>query len=387
MPSASTKRPGAAAIAILVVAALAVSLGLAELVLRLFVPPPTPLGNQTFATLDGTPITPKVGVEKGLIVPVAPPTPMNRPRFMFAPDLDFYICYADNDTLHRDWLDAKGRVLNHINHSGIRERDEIRPDNKQPGERRIVCLGDSFTFGWGIPAELGWVRRLESELRREGSDVRTVNCGAAGTLCVDDYWFGLQHRFHVFQPDAVVMTLCLNDLMPSSGVTVLGPAPNTGVRLLDRLLSVFGRSPLDLDPEYDWVGKLLALPRDIANASGLAHPTEKPWEAMWPQGVPQSSMRAAKAWCDARAIPFLVVIWPFLQGLGPGRFYPFQKMHDLVATDCAAAGIPLLDLLPALRGTNCEDLWVTPADPHANPRAHELATPAIAAFVKQHTKW
>lgn len=387
MPSASKKRPGAAAIAILVVAALAVAVGLAELVLRLFVPPPRPLGDQSFATLDGTPITPEMGIARGLIVPVPPPTPMDRMRFMFAPDLDFYICYADNDVLRRNWLDGNGRVRNHINHSGIRERDEIRPDNKQPNERRIVCLGDSFTFGWGIPDELGWVRRLENELRRGGRDVRTVNCGAAGTLCVDDYWFGLQHRFHVFQPDAVVMTLCLNDLMPSSGVTVLGPTPNTGVRLVDRLLSAFGRSPLDLDPEYDWVGKLLALPRDVANASGLSHPTEKPWEAMWPQGVPQSSMRAAKAWCDARSIPFLVVIWPFLQGLGPGRFYPFQKMHDLVAADCAAAGIPLLDVLPALRGTNCEDLWVTPADPHANPRAHELATPAIVAFVEQHTKW
>ena len=387
MPSASKKRPGAAAIAILVVAALVVALGLAELVLRLFVPPLQPLGRQTFATMDGTPMTLLEGVAKGFIVRVPPPTPMERPRFMFAPGLDFYICYTDNDVLGRDWLDAGGRVLNHINRSGIRERDEVRPDNKRPGERRIVCLGDSFTFGWGLPAELGWVRRLETELRHGGRDITTVNCGAAGTVCVDEYWFGLQHRFHAFQPDAVILTLCLNDLMPSSGVSVLGPTPNTGLRLLDRVLAAFARHPLDLDPEFPWVDRLLALSRDVANDSGLAHPTEKPWEAMWPQGVPQSSLRAAKAWCDARSIPFLVVIWPFLQGLGPGRHYPFQKMHDLVAEDCATAGIPLLDVLPALRGTNSEDLWVTPADPHANPRAHELATPAIVAFVKQHTKW
>lgn len=386
MQSHAKKRGGVVAIAILLALSICVALGLAELVLRLL-PAPRVLGDLTYATQDGAPITPAEGAAQGKIVPVPPPTPMNRPRMMFAPDLTFYICYADNDVLRREWLDARGCVLNHINHFGIRERDEIRPDNKQPGERRIVCLGDSFTFGWGIPAELGWVRLLENELRRDGRDVRTVNCGAAGTVCVDEYWWGLKHRFHVFQPDAVIMTLCLNDLMPSCGVTVTGPVADSGSRLLDRVLGAWRGSPLDLDASHDWVGDLLALSRDAANASGLAHPTEKPWEAMWPQGVPQQCLRETKAWCDERSIPFLVVIWPFMQGLGPGRTYPFQKMHDLVAADCAAARIPLLDVLPALRETRAEDLWVTPKDPHPNPRAQQLALPSIASFVRAHTKW
>ena len=79
-------------------------------------------------------------------------------------------------------------------------------------------------------------------------------------------------------------------------------------------------------------------------------------------------MREAKAWCDARKIPFMVILWPFLQGLGNGRFYPFQKIHDLVASDCAEAGIPFLDVLSQLKQTNAEDLWVTPADPHMAAR-------------------
>jgi hypothetical protein len=389
MPPTAKKRPGALAIALVVAAATVLALGAAELVLRFLVPPQRVLGDLSYELPDGSPITLVEGIRRGLIVPVPPPAP--RPRYMFAPMDDFFVRYTDNDVLKRDWLDAKGRVAVHIDAHGLRERDEVGPA-KPAGERRIVCVGDSFTFAWGIPVELGWVRLLENELRKDGVDLRTVNCGAAGTVCIDEYVCGLEHRFHVFGPDAVILTICLNDLVPSSGLSVLDPPVTTGLRVVDLVRGAFGRRALDLDPHRDWVQELLDLPRDQALAGGLATDAsspsnDKPFEAMWSQGVPQRSLRDAKAWCDARRIPFLVVIWPFLQGLGPGRWYPFQKLHDLVAADCAAAGIPLLDVLPALRGTREEELWVTPMDPHPNPRAQQLALPAIAAFVRAHTAW
>ena len=384
------------AILALVVIATAMAGLVAEGALRL-VPPAAarPLGELSYATADGKPVPLLNALEearqRGLIVPVPQPVtvfvPVSesipaRQREMFAPSTDFFLCYTDNDRLHRDWLDAEGRVRVHINPSGLRERDTIQPA-KPAGQRRIVCIGDSFTFGWGIPDELGWVRLLENELRQGDRDIRTVNCGASGTVCIDEYVTGLQHRFHGFQPDAVVLTICLNDLFPNNGLSVMHPVPVTGIRLLDLAKAVFGRTALDLDPQQDWVQALLDLPRDQAEASGMAG-ANSPFDSMWSQGTPQKALRGAKQWCDERKIPFLVVLWPFLQGLGPGRHYPFQKMHDLVAADCKAAGIPFLDVLPSLRDTPQEQLWVTPADAHANPLAQRLALPSIAAFVRQH---
>ena len=304
---------------------------------------------------------------------------------MLRPSQDLFLCYSDNHVLRREWLDASGRVPVHINQFGLRERDAIEPA-KPAGQQRILCIGDSFTFGWGVPEASGWVRLLEARLRADGKDVLTVNCGWAGAICIDEYVTGLRHRFHVFAPDAVVLTICLNDLFPSSGLDVQDPVPLSGSRLLDLTKAVFGRSDLDLDPTRDWVQELLDLPRDQAEASGMAG-FDRPFESMWSQGTPQKALRAGRQWCDERKIPFLVVLWPFLQGLGPGRHYPFQKMHDLVAADCKAAAIPFLDVLPTMRSTRQEELWVTPADPHASPLAHRLATPAIEAFVRQHTTW
>jgi hypothetical protein len=384
MPSRFGQKRPLAIVALVAIATLLAGL-IAELFLRWFVRPPEPLGRLSYAMANGEPIAGlEEGVARGFIIPV--PGELPRFRYAFAPDTSFFLCYTDAQRLRRDWFDPQGRVPVRFNHFGLRERPEIVP-TKPAGQRRIVCIGDSFTFGWGIPEELGWVRLLEDELRRGGTDLRTVNCGAAGTVCIDEYVVGLQQRFHVFGPDMVILTICLNDLIPSSGLNFPVAPPSSGSRLIDLARGAFGRDPLDLDPSRDWVQELLDLPIDEANKSGLADDHQKPAQAMWSTGVPQRYLRECKAWCEARKVPFLVVLWPFLQGLGKGRHYPFQKLHDLVAADCRAADIPFADVTPALRDTPHEDLWVTPADPHANPLAQRLALPTILALVQQHRAW
>ncbi|MCA8977860.1 MAG: SGNH/GDSL hydrolase family protein [Planctomycetes bacterium] len=363
-------------LAILVTFALVLAIGMAEIVLRVL-PARGPLGTLSYETIDGTPVADlQEGIRLGFITMV-PAAQTPRPRGMFAPGHSFYLRYADRDELGRDWMDEQGRVLVRINRFGLRERDEITPQ-KPAGQRRILCLGDSFTFGWGVPEETGWVRLLEDSLRGDGTDVRTVNCGAAGTICVDEYWWGLQHRFAKFDPDAVIVTICLNDLVPCNGLFLQNPPPDTGIKSLDLVLRTFGRNELELDPAVDWVELLLGLPEGHA-----FYDNDKPFDSMWANGTPQRSLAAMKTWCGERKIKLMVVLWPFLQGLGPGRAYPFAKLHGLVAAECERLGIAFLDVLPALQATPQEELWVTPADMHANPRAMQLVMPLLVPFVQR----
>ena len=361
---------------------LGVTLGIAEFVVRRLPPPPPPLGQLSYQDRDGQPVTLADAVARGQIVPV-PPRKTPRARFTWGPNADFYLCYSDAEALRRDWFDDQGRVFVDINEHGLRDRTGL-PVQKPAGQQRILCVGDSFTFAWGIPIELGWVRLLEERLRADDRDLVTINCGAVGALCVDEYQWAVEHRFGKFEPDVVILTICLNDLIPSSGLFVQGPAPDTGSRLLDLVLGAAGHSPLALDPDRDWVGELLALPRAAGEAGGL-YGRDKPFDAMWSQGAPQAALAALKTWCEAHNCRLLVTLWPFLQGLGPGRHYAFEPLHELVAAECQRLGIPFHDVLPALRDTPAEDLWVTPADMHANPTAQRLATPGIEAFVREHS--
>ncbi|MFO1076550.1 MAG: GDSL-type esterase/lipase family protein [Planctomycetota bacterium] len=368
-------------ILLLATAATAFALAVGEIAARCL-PKPQPLGRLSYQTAGGEPVADIVeAARRGFVVPL-PPDQTPRPRYQFAPGLDFFLCYTDNDRLHRDWLDERGRVPVHINRFGVRERDEITPD-KPAGEKRIVCIGDSFTFGWGVRAEDCWVRLLEDALRKDGKNVRTVNCGASGTVVVDEYVAGLQHRFARFGPDAVILTICLNDLIPCSGLFVQGPAVDTGSRLLDLLVGAMRGGPLELDPAVDWVDLLLKLPAADGMQAGL-YGENNPFDALWEQGGPQRALASMKAWCDERKIAPMIVLWPFLQGLGEHRHYPFAKLHTMVADECRRLGLPFLDVLPALRGTRSEDLWVTPADMHPNPNAMRLALPLVREFVNAH---
>ena len=365
-----------------------VSLALAEALLRMAVGAPRPLGALYFRDAAGKRVEVEgahalarsLGLSEEL---PADQTPPNRPRSRFAPGAHFFMCYEDAGRLEAGWLDDRGCVEVKINEFGLRERADIRPDNKAAGECRIVCIGDSFTFGWGIPVEQSWVRLLENDLRATHGNVRTVNCGASGALTVDEYEVGLRTRFGQFQPDLVVVSIYMNDLIPSHGLCVLGAQPKkTGWLLLDYYAAATSPSPLDLDPKADWVGATLGLPRDVGESMGVYGP-DKPFEGMWSQGSPQRALAAMSEWCKDHNCKLAIVLWPFLQGLGEGRFYPFEGVHTLVAEHCAQLGLPVLDLLPTLRTEAAEKLWVTPADMHANPRAQQLVEPQIAAFVRR----
>ncbi len=65
-----------------------------------------------------------------------------------------------------------------INSNGYRN-DEF--GNSLPtGEVRIVTIGDSFTYGWGVEEADSWPRILEENLRATGHRVRVLNLGKPG---------------------------------------------------------------------------------------------------------------------------------------------------------------------------------------------------------------
>lgn len=64
------------------------------------------------------------------------------------------------------------------NRDGFRSR-EFGP--KRPGVIRVVCIGDSSTFGWGVDDEYTYPRLLESRLQRlMGREVEVFNLGIPG---------------------------------------------------------------------------------------------------------------------------------------------------------------------------------------------------------------
>jgi lysophospholipase L1-like esterase len=96
-----------------------------------------------------------------------------------------------------------------INRHGFRGRDVAL--EKPPGTERIVVLGDSIGFGRTLPEEEIFPTILERLLNeRGGRRVEVVNASLSGR----DTWEEaamLRHRLLAFEPDLVLLQICLND--------------------------------------------------------------------------------------------------------------------------------------------------------------------------------
>ncbi|MCX7819283.1 MAG: hypothetical protein N2652_08755 [Kiritimatiellae bacterium] len=96
----------------------------------------------------------------------------------------------------------------------------------------------------------------------------------------------------------------------------------------------------------------------------------------------RTSLREIRAVADARGVPVVAMLFPlWITDLRPGR-YPFAPMHEEVTSACRQAGIPLLDLWPAMAATVPDRLEAIPlVDAHGSEVAHRIAAEELFYFL------
>jgi len=96
-----------------------------------------------------------------------------------------------------------------INNLGFRGEDTTLPKTRKI---RVVALGDSYTFGWGVDLEDTWVKRVETALRAEGRDIEILNLGVPGHG-PGEYANTAERVISILKPDLVLVGLLQgNDL-------------------------------------------------------------------------------------------------------------------------------------------------------------------------------
>ena len=101
--------------------------------------------------------------------------------------------------------------LHVYNRDGMRVLGDFPPE--QPGVFRVIALGDSLTYGYGIAEQDTYPRVLET-LLNDTFRVEVLNLGVAGAQSEDIYEI-LQRKLPVLRPDLVFYGVCLNDFLPS----------------------------------------------------------------------------------------------------------------------------------------------------------------------------
>lgn len=98
-----------------------------------------------------------------------------------------------------------------INSLGMRDKE--RSVEKSPGTFRILALGDSHTFGWGVGQNETWPSVLEEKLlvKYPKRDFEVMNLGVPGYNAVQEVQ-AFETKAEALNPDLVIINYCNNDM-------------------------------------------------------------------------------------------------------------------------------------------------------------------------------
>jgi len=104
-------------------------------------------------------------------------------------------------------------ILYKINAAGFRDDEfPIQATPKQPKEYRIVVLGDSVAWGWGVDMNQAWPQRLEEELKTSlnNPQISVYNLAVNGYATPQEVRIFSKYGLG-YQPDLVILNYVLND--------------------------------------------------------------------------------------------------------------------------------------------------------------------------------
>lgn len=106
-----------------------------------------------------------------------------------------------------------------INSLGFRDR-EFSPH--KTAKVRILAIGDSFTYGWGVEANQSWPKVLEEKLRASAHDVEIANLGKPGGYPAV-YADIAERATPVLKPDLIIIAVLQGDDLAQMDQTINSP--------------------------------------------------------------------------------------------------------------------------------------------------------------------
>ena len=242
---------------------------------------------------------------------------------------------------------------------------------KPAGVSRIMVVGDSVTFGYGVKLEEMFAKLLERGLNSRGPGrYEVISLGGAGGNTYSQSRI-IKENVAIYDPDLVILAFNLNDILPKIFGRRNATTPRVG-RSISRTVLRLRRT---LDTEFRGRSHLYFLLRErmkvLLRKFGIASPTGVPLAAF---DMESDSGRAA--WRDTSGalleiadqldrdkVKFLLAVLPVDMQLSPEIADIYRREYGFVFDDSLVNGLPqkvvadfarrhgiaCLDLLPSFR--------------------------------------
>jgi lysophospholipase L1-like esterase len=249
-----------------------------------------------------------------------------------------------------------------INSHGLRD-DEY--DYAKPRDTvRILVLGDSNTFGWGVLMEATYPKQLERLLNERGPGHRryeVINAGVGNYNTAMEIAY-LEKRGLRYSPDVVIVGWFINDAEPTPRRVISPILEHSHLAVLGLMSTRYLLTYLGLEPDYR------------RYYSELYQDEAPGW------ATARSALLRLGRLAREHAFTPIIVLLPDLHVLQAQ--YPFDDAHRKVSTIARSENIVVLDGLEVFQGMDGHTLWVSRSDTHMNAKAHAIIARALFDFLR-----
>ena len=269
-------------------------------------------------------------------------------------------------------VDSKRTFPYRTNSHGLRDRDRAA---KQPGARRVLVMGDSYTWGYAVAEEEAYPQAAERLLKERGySQIDVINGGIPDYNSRQERKL-LEQLMPVYEPDAVILGYVVNDAEPSTAM------PTTPDETYRHSTSWFLTELAERLNRRLFRRRVLPSAKDTAADNYLDGFDEG--SVKWRDS--KDALREMRDLCAAAGISFTILVLPdFTQNFDDR--YALRKIHDAVVSWGRELDIPVFDLLNIFRGQDHQALWV-PWDGHPNAEAHRRIAEFLVARVLEDARF
>ncbi|HEX2658900.1 MAG TPA: SGNH/GDSL hydrolase family protein [Polyangia bacterium] len=252
---------------------------------------------------------------------------------------------------------------------------------------KILSLGDSYTFGWGMDLQDHCMTRFVTAYRAAHPE-RDVGHAyvACGSWDPKDYLFAYLTEAADARPDVVVLGIFTgNDVMPSTAVRLLDPAQAVSVEKLPE-------PPRPLFRSIDWLGVQLSSnlfaaqvgyrAKHHAAAFALFEPDLQAQAKLWDTTF--FYVKAVNEAVRKNGGRLVILLYPSLLQVNTRKQldasgYDHAMPEKVLAAFCQQNDIGLVTILDALEAKNQSNNLFFPKDRHLNAAGNRVAAEVLEA--------
>ncbi len=250
-----------------------------------------------------------------------------------------------------------------INSYGFRDKEYSleKPDNTY----RIIVLGDSFTLGWGVPAEDSYPKLLERMLNENinGKKFEVINT-ALGNYNTQMEYEMLKEKGTAFKPDMVIVGYYPND--PEMTVKFDINSISTFIKRHSYIYMFFWDRITNLKARINAGSK-------TGSYNGYVH-------GLYANGfegrrIMESSLNGIIGLSRQNNITPAVVVLP--QFFGDLKNYEFSEVYPIISNITSKKGVMAIDMLPYFQKYSTKDVIISAEDAHPNRLGHSIIAKAV----------